>query len=90
VNGGIRTKYSGSLVSATLTAGMLTTIPIDVTSAGIPGSWDFTNTLVLVSCADGSYGTVLQARLASPTSINVIFLPTTGGATRLNWIIFKL
>lgn len=88
VDGGIRTKYSGTYVTASLTNNVLTTIPITIPQ--LPNGWDFKNTVVLVTNADGAIGTVMQANLSSLTNINVVYLPAATGAVRLNWIIFKI
>jgi Bacterial Ig-like domain (group 2) len=88
VDGGIRTKFSGTFVSASLTNNVLTTIPITIPQ--LPNGWDFKNTVVLVTNADGAIGTVMQANLSSLTNINVAYLPAASGTVRLNWIVFKI
>jgi trimeric autotransporter adhesin len=87
VNGGIRTRYSGSVIK-TVTPGLnlayVNVIP------GLPAGWDFTNTMVLVSIADGVTGTIYQTKLINPNLIEVDMNANFGGPIRLNYIIFKL
>jgi hypothetical protein len=87
VNGGIRTRYSGTVIK-TVTPGLnlayVNVIP------GLPAGWDLTNTMVLVSIADGVTGTIYQVKLINPNLIEVDMNANFGGATRFNYIIFKL
>jgi hypothetical protein len=87
VNGGIRTRYSGSVIK-TVTPGLnlayVNVIP------GLPAGWDLTNTMVLVSIADGVTGTIYQTKLINPNLIEVDMNANFGGAIRFNYIIFKL
>lgn len=87
VNGGIRTRYSGSVI-LTVTAGfnlaLVSVIP------ALPAGWDFTNTMVLVSVVDGTTGTIFQTKLLSANLIQVDMNANFGGATRFNYIVFKL
>jgi hypothetical protein len=88
VEGGIRTKYSGTQVK-TVVGG---TSIINLTIPSVPAGWDFTNTMVTVTNVDGQSGTIYQAKLTSLTNIQVYFTSnsaTTGGA-RFNYIVFKL
>jgi len=87
VNGGIRTRYSGSVIK-TVTPGLnlayVNVIP------GLPAGWDLTNTMVLVSIVDGVTGTIYQIKLINPNLIEVDMNANFGGAIRFNYIIFKL
>ncbi len=87
VNGGIRTRYSGTVIK-TVTPGLnlayVNVIP------GLPAGWDFTNTMVLVSIVDGVTGTIYQVKLINPNLIEVDMNANFGGAIRFNYIIFKL
>ena len=57
---------------------------------GLPAGWDLTNTMVLVSIADGVTGTIYQVKLINPNLIEVDMNANFGGAIRFNYIIFKL
>ncbi|MBL0200011.1 MAG: hypothetical protein IPP81_07500 [Chitinophagaceae bacterium] len=87
VNGGIRTRYSGTVIK-TVTPGLnlayVNVIP------GLPAGWDLTNTMVLVSIVDGVTGTIYQVKLINPNLIEVDMNANFGGAIRFNYIIFKL
>lgn len=87
VEGGIRTKYSGSIVQ-TVTTG--TTYYVNLPINPVPSGWDFTNTLVLVSNADGVAGFVEQAKLTNTSNIQLVFTAESTGPTRFNYVIFKL
>ncbi|MEI2738499.1 MAG: Ig-like domain-containing protein [Chitinophagaceae bacterium] len=88
VEGGIRTKHSGTFVTGSLTINVPVTISITIPA--VPNGWDFKNTVVVVSNVDGIIGTVQQAKLTSLTNIDVQFLPAATGTARLNWVILKL
>ena len=88
VNGGIRTKFSGTFVSGNLLDSVLTVVSIPIPT--LPNGWDFKNTVVLVSNADGAIGQVLQANLSSLTNINVSYFPVASGTVRFNWVVLKL
>ena len=88
VEGGIRTKHSGTFVTGSLTINVPVTISITIPA--VPNGWDFKNTVVVVSNVDGVIGTVQQAKLTSLTNIDVQFLPAATGTARLNWVILKL
>jgi N-acetylneuraminic acid mutarotase len=83
---GIKTKYSAS-VAKTVVAGLQF---INITIPMLPSGWDFTNTLVLVSVADATGGTIHQAKLTSPINIQVKFNAQGAGQTLFQYIIFKL
>ena len=87
VRGGIRTIYSGTNIQ-NVNAG-LQIIPIPISPA-VPAGWDFTNTMVIVSIVDGTTGTIYQTKLVSINQINIDMNANFGGATRFNYIIFKL
>jgi len=87
VNGGIRTRYSGTNIQ-NVNPG-LNIIPIPV-NPPLPAGWDFTNTLVLVSIVDGTTGTIYQTKLVATNQINIDMNANFGGLTRFNYIIFKL
>jgi hypothetical protein len=87
VEGGIRTKYSGSIVQTVVFG---TTYYVNLPINPVPSGWDFTNTLVLVSNADGVVGFVEQAKLTSTTNIQLVFTAEATGPTRFNYIILKL
>lgn len=87
VNGSFKTKYSGSIIHDPASTGLQT---ITLTIPAVPAGWDYTNTLVLVSIADGGYGIIEQARLESLTTIRVIENVVDGSVTRYSYIIFKL
>ncbi|MBL0144824.1 MAG: hypothetical protein IPP48_02755 [Chitinophagaceae bacterium] len=87
VNGGIRTRYSGTIirnVTPGLNLAYVNVIP------GLPAGWDLTNTMVLVSIVDGVTGTIYQTKLINPNLIEVDMNANFGGAIRFNYIIFKL
>jgi trimeric autotransporter adhesin len=88
VQGGIKTKYSGSNVVAV--AGGTSFINLIIPS--LPFGWDFTNTMVTVTNVDGQSGTIYQAKLTTSTNIQVYFTSNsaTASAARFNYIIFKL
>ena len=88
VDGAIRSKYSGTWVSGTLQGNMIHTIDIPVPE--MPAGWDLTNTLVLVSNADGGTSLMLQARVINTTTIQVKIQTQATGLLRLSYIIFKL
>jgi hypothetical protein len=87
-DGGFRTKYSGSQV-LTIAGG---TSLVNLTIGALPAGWDFTNTMVSVTNVDGQSGTIFQAKLISPTSIQVYFSSNsaTSNMARFNYIVFKL
>lgn len=87
VNGGIRTRYSGTNIQ-NVNPG-LNIIPIPV-NPPLPTGWDFTNTLVLVSIVDGTTGTIYQTKLVATNQINIDMNANFGGLTRFNYIVFKL
>lgn len=87
VEGGIRTRYSGSVIRPVVAGLQLVGIPV---SPALPAGWDFTNTMVIVSIVDGTTGTIYQTKLVSTTQIVVDMNANFGGATRFNYIIFKL
>ncbi len=87
VNGGIRTRYSGTVIRPVVAGLQLVGIPV---SPALPAGWDFTNTMVLVSIVDGTTGTIYQTKLVSATQINVDMNGNFTGPTRFNYIIFKL
>ena len=87
VQGGIRTAYSGSVV-ITCSAGLnIYTLSV---SPAVPAGWNFTNTMVIVSVVDGTTGTIYQTKLINTSQISVDMNNNFGGATRFNYIIFKL
>ncbi len=87
VNGGIKTKYSGTLIQTTTGAGLQT---LNFTIPTVPVGWDFTNTVVLMSVADGGSGSIDQAKLLNSTTIQARQNVSAAGATRYNYIIFRL
>lgn len=87
VDGSIRTKYSGSIVVTVVTG---TTYYTNLTIPTLPAGWDFTNTLILVSIADGISGTINRAKLTSSTNIELENTANGTGPCRFNYIIFKL
>ncbi|HEX2630037.1 MAG TPA: hypothetical protein VHM26_13520, partial [Chitinophagaceae bacterium] len=87
VDGGIRTRYSGTFGVGFPGAG---TQVVNITIAALPAGWDLSNTIVIVTNADGVPAAIQQAKLTSLTNIQVNCNATTGGAARLNWIVFKL
>ena len=87
VRGGIKTMYSGSVI-ITCGAGLnIYNLPI---SPAVPTGWDFTNTMVIVSVVDGTTGTIYQTKLISTNFIQIDMNNNFPGATRFNYIIFKL
>jgi hypothetical protein len=87
VNGGIRTRYSGTVVFDVVGGGVRTlSIPI----SSVPGDWNINNTIVIVTNADGVDGIVRQARLSNTTTIDVKYFQDTNGPVRLNWVIFRM
>lgn len=87
VKGSIKTKYSGTLIQTTAGTGLQV---LNFTIPAVPGGWDFTNTVVLMSIADGGSGSIEQTKLLNPTTIQVRQNVSAAGATRYNYIIFKL
>ena len=87
-DGGFRTKYSGSQV-LTIPGG---TSLVNLTIGALPTGWNFTNTMVSVTNVDGQSGTIYQAKLMSPTSIQVYFNSNsaTSNMARFNYVVFKL
>jgi CUB domain/Head domain of trimeric autotransporter adhesin len=88
VEGGIRTKYSGSVIKSVTGTGSAAFV--NLTIPALPADWDFTNTLVMVSVADGVSGIIYQTKLTSATNIQLFFEANAIGPTRFNYIIFKL
>ncbi len=86
VNGGIRTKYSGSTV-VDVVGGLVTTL--NITIPAVPSDWNVDNTIVIVTNADGVDGIVRQAKLSSLTNIAVKYIQDINGLARLNWIILR-
>jgi len=88
VDGGIRTKYSGSVIKSVTGTGSAALV--NLTIPALPSGWDLTNTLVLVSLADGTSGIIYRTKLTSTTNIELFFEANATGATRFNYIVFKL
>jgi hypothetical protein len=88
VDGGIRTKYSGSVIKSVTGTGSAALINLSIPA--LPAGWDLTNTLVLVSLADGTSGVIYRTKLTSATNIELFFEANATGATRFNYIVFKL
>jgi hypothetical protein len=87
VNGGIRTKYSGTAVYDVV-GGAVRTISMPIPT--LPADWNVGNTIVIVTNADGVDGIVRQAKLTSLTNIDVKYIQDTNGLVRLNWVIFRM
>jgi Head domain of trimeric autotransporter adhesin len=88
VNGGIKTKYSGSVIKSVTGTGSAALV--NLTIPALPAGWDLTNTLVLVSLADGTSGIIYRTKLTSTSNIELFFEANATGATRFNYIVFKL
>ena len=88
VDGGIRTKYSGTIIQSVTGTGSAALI--NLTIPALPPDWDFINTLVLVSVADGVSGIIYSTKLTSTTNIQLLFDANAIGPTRFNYIVFKL
>ena len=88
VDGGIRTKYSGSVILSVTGTGSAASV--NLTIPALPTGWDFTNTLVLVSVADGVSGIIYSTKLTTATNIQLLFEANATGPTRFNYIVFKL
>lgn len=88
VNGGTRIKYSGSAILNVTGTGSAAVVYVPITA--LPADWDFTNTLVLVSVADGISGIIYATKLTSTTNIQLFFEANASGPTRFNYIVFKL
>jgi trimeric autotransporter adhesin len=88
VQGGIRTKYSGTQVLNVAGGTSL----INLTIGALPSGWDYTNTMVMVTNTDGQSGTIYQAKLTTLTNIQVYFTSNAlvANLARFNYIIFKL
>jgi trimeric autotransporter adhesin len=88
VQGGIKTKYSGSNVVSVAGGTSL----VNLTIPALPAGWNFANTMVTVTNVDGQSGTIYQAKLSSLTNIQVYFTSNSNSAdlARFNYIIFKL
>jgi hypothetical protein len=87
VEGGIRTRHSGTYLATGLNAGSNTVV---INIPQLPLGWDYTNTVVLLSNADGEPWVLKQAHLSNTTSIKAIFEIVSAGIVRINWVIFKL
>jgi N-acetylneuraminic acid mutarotase len=83
----ITSKYSGSYVLILSSAGPQN---INIPIVNLPSGWDFTNTVVLVSVADGISGIIDRAKLSSTNNIQLQFNADTAGGVRLNYIVFRL
>lgn len=88
VDGGIRTKYSGSVIKSVTGTGSAAFV--NLTIPALPAGWDLTNTLVMVSVADGISGIIYQTKLTSTNNIQLFFEANATGPTRFNYIVFKL
>jgi hypothetical protein len=88
VNGGFKTKYSGSVIKSVTGTGSAALVNLPIPA--LPGGWDLTNTLVLVSLADGTSGIIYRTKLTSTSNIELFFEANATGATRFNYIVFKL
>jgi len=88
VDGGIRTKYSGSVIKSVTGNGSAALV--NLTIPALPTGWDFTNTLVLVSVADGISGIMYSTKLTATNNIQLFFEANATGPTRFNYIVFKL
>ncbi len=88
VDGGIRTKYSGSVIKSVTGTGSAALV--NLTIPALPSGWDLTNTLMLVSLADGTSGIIYRTKLTSTSNIELFFEANATGATRFNYIVFKL
>jgi hypothetical protein len=88
VNGGIRTKYSGTIIQSVTGTGSAALV--NLTIPALPTGWDLTNTLVMVTVADGISGIIYSTKLTSTTNIQLYFDANAIGPTRFNYIIFKL
>jgi trimeric autotransporter adhesin len=88
VEGGIRTKYSGTVIQNVTYQN--TAFTVNITIPALPAGWNLGNTLVLVSVVDGNNGVIYQTKLTSTTNIALFFQPNASGAIRFNYIIFKL
>lgn len=86
VNGGIRTKHSGTVVFDVV-GGAVRTLSIPIPA--VPADWNINNTIVIVTNADGVDGIVRQARLSSLTNIDVKYFRDANGPVRLNWVILR-
>jgi subtilisin-like proprotein convertase family protein len=87
VNGSIKTKYSGTIITTPPgTGNQLFNLNIPV----LPAGWDVTNTVVLVSIADGGYGQIGQAKILNSTTLEIRENVSVAGATRYNYVIFRL
>lgn len=87
VDGGIRTRYSGSVTTG-FPAGGTQTIVLGIPA--LPVDWNLGNTVVLVTNADGVTSTIHQVKLTSITTIQVNCTAASAGAVRLNWVVFRL
>lgn len=88
VNGGIRTKYSGSAILNVTGTGSAALVYVPITT--LPTGWDYTNTLVMVSVADGVSGVIYRTKLVTTSAIELFFEANATGPTRFNYIVFKL
>jgi tetratricopeptide (TPR) repeat protein len=88
VNGGFKTKYSGSVIKSVTGTGSAALVYVPITT--LPSGWDFTNTLVMVSVADGISGVIYRTKLVTTSAIELVFEANATGPTRFNYIVFKL
>lgn len=87
VEGGIRTKYCGSVVFDVI-GGAVRTLTIAIPS--LPAGWNFDNTFLAVTNVDGVHGHIRQAKITGGNSIDIKYIQDSNGTVRFNWIIFKM
>jgi hypothetical protein len=87
VNGAIRTKYSGTAV---ISVSIGTTNHYQIAIPNLPAGWDYSNSVVLLSVADGAAGNIQKVKLTGPTIIDVYYQALQTAPVRFNWIIFKM
>lgn len=89
VDGSLRTRYSGTQVITPFNSTGVQTVTITIPE--VPAGWNFLNTVVLASNADGNaVFTINQTKLTSLTTLDLVCNVTTTGLARINWVIFKL
>lgn len=92
VEGGIRTKYSGSVVFLVAVIPFpYVTVQYNVDfSPALPPDWNYTNTVLLVQNTDGIWGDICQAKLVDSDTMELEIAAQSIGNMRVNWIAFKL
>lgn len=92
VEGGIRTKYSGQAVITIDFDPFFLGVEYDIpVSPPLPADWNYLNTVVLVTDADGATSVITRARLIDSDTIRILVMAiAVGGPTRYAYTVFKI